>query len=108
MINEPFRLHGQVALVTGAGRGMGVGIARMLGQLGAQIAVNDIYPERADETVQALINEGIEEFSACADVTDYHWRVDTCLIRSSSALAKLIFLLLTRGYLLMAWVIVNF
>ena len=85
MANEPFKLHGQVALVTGAGRGMGVGIARMLGQLGAQIAVNDIYPERADETVQALINEGIEAFSACADVTDHtgvRHMVDTILERT--------------------------
>lgn len=71
MSNEIFRLHGQVALVTGAGRGMGVGIARMLGKLGAQVAVNDLYQERADETVEDLIAQGIDAFSACADVTDH-------------------------------------
>lgn len=71
MSNEIFRLHGQVALVTGAGRGMGVGIARTLGKLGAQIAVNDLYSKRAEETVNDLIAQGINAFSACADVTDH-------------------------------------
>ena len=57
----------------------------MLGQLGAQIAVNDFYPERADETVQTLIAEGIDAFTACADVTDHNdvkHMVDTILERT--------------------------
>ncbi len=66
-----FGLKGQTALITGAGRGMGVGIARMLGRLGAKVVVNDFYPERAEETVQQLREEGLEAFAAPADITDY-------------------------------------
>ncbi len=44
---EFFRLDGQVALVTGAGRGIGAGIARRLHAAGARIAVFDREPELA-------------------------------------------------------------
>ena len=43
-----FRLDGKTALVTGAGFGMGAGIARALARQGARIIVNDINPVRAD------------------------------------------------------------
>ena len=66
-----FGLAGQTALVTGAGRGMGVGIARMLGRLGAKVAVNDFYAERAEETAAELRKEGIDALAAPADITDY-------------------------------------
>ena len=66
-----FGLKGQTALVTGAGRGMGVGIARMLGRLGAKVVVNDFYAERAEDTVAELRKEGIDAFAAPADITDY-------------------------------------
>ena len=46
---EFFRLDGQVALVTGAGRGIGADIARRLHAAGARIAVFD----RDAETAQA-------------------------------------------------------
>lgn len=42
-------LAGQLALVTGAARGIGAGIARALAAAGADVAVNDINP--ANETV---------------------------------------------------------
>lgn len=71
MSHEIFSLKGQVALVTGAGRGMGVGIARMLGKLGAKVAINDLYPERAEATAQELQSQGIEAFAAPFDVTDH-------------------------------------
>ena len=69
MAHDIFGLQGQVALVTGAGRGMGVGIARMLGKLGASVAINDLYPERAEATASMLRDEGIDVFAAAADVT---------------------------------------
>ncbi len=43
----PKLLKGKVALVTGAGRGLGWGIARALGRAGAKVCVSDITDELA-------------------------------------------------------------
>ncbi len=49
-----FDLSGRVALITGAGQGMGYGIAEaMLGQ-GATLVINDLHAERAQRAVDAL------------------------------------------------------
>jgi len=53
------RLQGKVAIVTGAGRGLGKGIALKLAQEGAKVVVNDIVADNAKSTVAEIIaNQG--------------------------------------------------
>jgi NAD(P)-dependent dehydrogenase (short-subunit alcohol dehydrogenase family) len=65
-----FDLHGKIALVTGAGRGMGCGIARCLGRQGAALLINDFFPERAENAVAELRAGGIRAEAAQGDVTN--------------------------------------
>ena len=68
---EPlFSLKGKNALVTGAGRGMGLGVARALARQGARVAINDFYQERADAAAEQLRSEGFDVIGVAADITD--------------------------------------
>ena len=63
-------LTGQVALVTGASRGLGKAIALELGRLGANICVNYYGNEaRANEVVEQLTNQGRQAMAVAADVS---------------------------------------
>ena len=64
-----FRLDGRVALVSGAGRGMGLGVARALAAQGAKVVVNDYFPDRAATAVQALRESGLTVCAAPGDIT---------------------------------------
>jgi meso-butanediol dehydrogenase / (S,S)-butanediol dehydrogenase / diacetyl reductase len=64
------RFAGKVALVTGAGHGIGRASAQRLGREGARLAILDRRPEAAAETVTLLENEGIEALAWTADVSD--------------------------------------
>jgi 3-oxoacyl-[acyl-carrier protein] reductase len=64
-----FRLDGKVALVSGAGRGMGFGVAECLARLGALVVVNDFFADRADAAAQALRDQGLRGEAAPADMT---------------------------------------
>jgi NAD(P)-dependent dehydrogenase (short-subunit alcohol dehydrogenase family) len=65
-----FDLTKRVALVTGAGRGVGVGIADALAAQGARVAVNDLHADRAERTVAAIRERGGSAHACAFDVTD--------------------------------------
>ncbi|MBP2654747.1 MAG: short-chain dehydrogenase/reductase [Firmicutes bacterium] len=62
-------LKGQVAIVTGAGQGMGRGIAEKLSLDGAKVLVVDKNEEGACETAQMLIAAGGEAAAIKADIS---------------------------------------
>ena len=65
-----FDLTGHIALVTGAGQGMGLGVARALAAQGTRVAVNDYYPERAEKAAAQIREAGGTAIGIDADVTD--------------------------------------
>jgi len=65
----PETLRGKVAIVTGAGRGIGQGIALELARAGCSVAVNYIVePERAHATVDEVRRLGAQAIAVEADV----------------------------------------
>lgn len=65
-----FDLTERRVLVTGAGQGVGQGIALTLAGQGAAVAVNDFYADRAQAVVAQIEAAGGTAVPAVADVTD--------------------------------------
>ena len=66
MILDQFKLDGKVAIVTGAGRGIGQAYALGLAEAGADIAVVDVIP--MDETLDAIKKLGRKAIGIKADL----------------------------------------
>ncbi|MDQ3965277.1 MAG: beta-ketoacyl-ACP reductase [Actinomycetota bacterium] len=64
------RLDGRVAVVTGAGRGIGAAEAVRLAQDGANVAVLDLTEEAARETVEAIAATGSKALAVGCDVSN--------------------------------------
>jgi NAD(P)-dependent dehydrogenase (short-subunit alcohol dehydrogenase family) len=63
------RLKGKVALITGSGQGIGQATAILFAKEGAKVVAVDIVPERGEETVKIIRNEGGEAMFVKADVS---------------------------------------
>ena len=65
-----FDLTGRVALVTGAYRGLGFGIARGLAQAGATVVLNGRKPDELGSAAKVLTDAGLKADTAVFDITD--------------------------------------
>ncbi len=73
------QLEGRVALVTGAGRGIGATTARLLAERGMLVAINDVNAEAAEQMAERLRADDFRSYavpgSVCS-VTDVRTMVD--------------------------------
>ncbi|MEL6981673.1 MAG: SDR family oxidoreductase [Actinomycetota bacterium] len=67
---NPFNLSGQVALITGSSRGIGLALARALGQAGATIVLNARSESALVDAAETLSGEGLTVHRRAGDVTD--------------------------------------
>ncbi|GAA2907096.1 glucose 1-dehydrogenase [Streptosporangium fragile] len=95
------RHKGRTALVTGAGSGIGRGIARRLAAEGARVACVDVKHDLADETVALITGEGGRALALSADVRD-RAEVSAALEATAEAFGGLDYLVNNAGLVTMS------
>ena len=68
LTNKRFDMQGKIVLVTGAGSGIGAGIAKSFAHAGADVIICDLKP--APAICEYIVSTGRRAFSATTDVSD--------------------------------------
>ena len=68
-MTPPFTLQGKVALITGAGRGIGLAVAQKLADCGAAVMINDLDPEPLSQAHAVIEAEGGRVAQLSGDIT---------------------------------------
>lgn len=92
------RFTGKVALVTGAGRGMGRAVALTLAREGASVVVNDVQAAAAEAVAAEITAAGGRALAVAADVRDAR-AVDAMVARAVSIFGTLDILVNNAGIL---------
>ncbi|PYV16981.1 MAG: short-chain dehydrogenase [Acidobacteria bacterium] len=87
----------RAVLVTGAGRGIGEGLAERFAQAGARVAVNDVLPERAEAVAARLRQAGLDAAAFPADITRVE-EVARLFARSAAAFGRLDVFVSSAGF----------
>ena len=69
-MNDAFSLRGKLALVTGSSAGIGLALARGLGQAGARLVLNGRDAQRLAQAQQMLVSEGLVAEAKVFDVCE--------------------------------------
>ena len=89
-------LKGKVAIITGSGRGIGKGIAKLFVEQGCKVAINDIDPNPCAETVEEIKAMGGEAIACPADVTNVE-QVNKMVADTIAAFGKIDILINNAG-----------
>ena len=84
---EQFRLDGQVAIVTGAGRGIGAAIAEAFGEAGADVVLTARTASQLDETAAVVGAHGGRVLAIPGDVNDLEFLAEL-VERTASELGR--------------------
>jgi gluconate 5-dehydrogenase len=70
MSTDLFSLEGRIALITGSARGLGLTIAKGMGEAGAILVLNDVVEDRLTEAVKGLSDQGMRAMGYPFDITE--------------------------------------
>tara|TARA_B100000686_G_scaffold88845_1_gene95543 strand:- start:4050 stop:4814 length:765 start_codon:yes stop_codon:yes gene_type:complete len=98
-MSNDYGIEGKVAIVTGAGRGMGREVARKLVDLGANVVINDVSLEDAKSSIEDISNSvNNEMFAIDGDITNKN-DVDNLILKTSEKFGGIDILVNNAGVL---------